>query len=289
MQPANKTVNLITCIFNKSSNGMNPLKIIVILLMMAGLFSCKTSKPVPVQYLQGSFDTTKLSRINLPDPVIQKGDLLSIVVFSDNPKATIEFNQPVVVNAATVSVTDNSINNGAAASSTGYLVDQEGNIIFPVIGVLHVEGLVKKQLKELLDSKLVDSLLKHPYYAIRFLNFKIAVMGEVTKPNVYSIPGEKISILEAIAMSGDITYYGRKDNVQVVREINGVRRVGLIDLTKPDVFASPYYYLQQNDMVVVDQQIKKKRQANDQTTARNIGIAASVVSTIAILISVLKN
>jgi polysaccharide export outer membrane protein len=258
-------------------------------------------------YMQGSFDTTKLSKLDIPEARVRPGDLLSIIFYSDNPEATALFNQSLII-----------VNNGAGASSSGggaagtggggggtgstagaigggspttpgYLVDEDGNIQFqsPDLGTLHVEGLTRDSLKLLLDSKL-KRFLKNPYYTIRFMNYRFTMLGEVSRPGVFSIPGEHVSLLEALSLAGDMTLYGRRDNILVIREYEGKREWARLDLTKPDIMLSPFYYLQQNDLVYVEAN-KKKVQANDQSTIRNISIASTIVSTIAIVISLLRN
>jgi polysaccharide export outer membrane protein len=139
----------------------------------------------------------------------------------------------------------------------------------------------------LLDSKLKDTLLNNPYYSIRFLNYRFTMLGEVTRPGVFNIPGERISLLDALGLAGDLTFFGRRDNVLIVRENNGKREFARLDLTKPEILVSPYFYLQQSDVVIVEP-TKKKIATNDQVTARNVSIAASIVSTIAVVYSILK-
>src|SRR5689334_13197052 len=213
---------------------------IIVLLLLVKLTSCIGTKAV--QYVDGQFDTTRLKQYMVKDPVIQKGDLISIIIYSDNPEATALYNQPNV-----------SGNVQASATPTGgYLVDDKGNIQLQGIGDLPVEGLTKKQLSELLDARLTK-YLKNPYYNIRFLNFKITMIGEVTKEGVYSIPSERVNLLEAVALSGGMTLYADRTNVRIIRESNGKRDFARVDLTKPDVFQSPYYFLQQNDVIIVGQ------------------------------------
>ena len=262
---------------------------ICVLAIIAGLSSCGNVRKL--QYMQGSFDTSKLSSYAIPQPVIQQGDLLSIIVYSDNPAATAIYNQSVTGGSATgasgIASSAAAATGGATPASGGYLVDEKGNIQFQGIGRLHVAGLTKAQLADTLNASLKDSLLTNPYYSIRFLNYKITLIGDVGRPGIYSIPSERVNILEAIGLAGDLNITGRRDNVLVVREQNGKREWGRIDLTKPDIFNSPFYQLQQNDVVYVDL-TKNKAAANDQTTVRNITITATLVSTIAIVYSLLK-
>ena len=253
------------------------------------LNSCGSTRPYI--YMQGEFDTARLSQIKVTDPVVQKGDMVSIIVFSDNPEATKIFNQPLIASptAAAAGAGGSEVQQGIAGgapTSNGYLVDDNGNIEFQGLGLLHIEGLTRSQIKQLLDSKLKE-YLKNPYYTIRFLNNRFTMLGEVNRPGLFSIPSEHINMLEALGLAGEMTFYGRRDNVLVIREQNGKREFGRMDLTKPEVMASPYFYLQQNDIVIVEQN-RKKVVASDQITTRNLTIASTVISTLAILYSIFR-
>lgn len=257
------------------------LSFTVIVSVSLLMTSCGSTKNL--QYMQGSFDTSKLSTYTFPVPVIQKGDLMAITVFSDLPSATAIFNQPV---SAVPSGTGVAAGGTTGTASSGYLVDESGNIDFQGIGKLHVEGLNKAGLTDLLNSKLTK-FLTNPYYNIRFLNYKITIIGDVARPAVYTIPSERVNLLEAIGLAGDLNITARRDNVRIIREINGKREFGSIDLRQPGIFTSPFYQLQQNDIVYVDFN-KNKAVANDIITLRNISIATSIVSTLAIVYSILR-
>ncbi|MDP4252088.1 MAG: polysaccharide biosynthesis/export family protein, partial [Bacteroidota bacterium] len=267
--------------------------IIIGLWLMHGLSSCGSTRPLV--YMQGAFDTAQLSQVNAVEPVIGKGDILSIIVFSDNPEATKIYNQSLIaMSSAPASSSDNGqssgsrvVSGGSSPSAGGYQVNENGNIMFQGIGLLHVEGLTKAQLMDTLDVRL-SPFLQHPYYSIRFLNYKFTMLGEVAKPGVVSIPGERVNLLEAIALAGDLTFFGRRDNVLVIRESNNKREFARLDLTRPDIMKSPYFYLQQNDVVIVEPN-KKKIAANDMATTRNISIALAVVSTFAIVFSLFRH
>jgi polysaccharide biosynthesis/export protein len=273
------------------------MRIIFCVALLATLF-CSCGSTRPFTYMQGKFDTASLSVVPPSDPIVQKGDLLSIIVFSDNPGATALYNQSLTGAGGSAAAATGNAGGGtgslssttqgvASPSAPGYLVDELGNIHFQGLGVLHIEGLTKSQLQNLLDSKLKDSLLTNPYYNIRFLNYRFTMLGELGKPGIFTIPGERLSLLEAISLAGDLTYYGRRDNVLIIRQTNGKREWGRLDLTKPEIMASPYYYLQQNDIVIVEAN-RKKAAASDQLTTRNITIAATIVSTLAILYSIFR-
>ena len=261
-----------------------------LLIILGGVLAQACTTPRDLRYLQGSFDTAALRNITYKNQLIQKNDLLSIVVYSDNPAATARFNQPVgsTATANVGNIVGGEINSSSSALPTGgYLVSNDGNIEFPDLGRLHVEGLTKDQLVDLLNSKLAGTILQRPYYSIRFLNFKITMVGEVSRPGLYTIPSERVNIIEAIGMAGDLTFYGQRTNILVIRESNGQRQFGHLDITNPTVFNSPFFYLQQNDVVIVDLN-KKKVAANDNQLIRNVSLAGTIVSTFAILLSILK-
>jgi polysaccharide export outer membrane protein len=245
----------------------NPFFLVLIVLGLSCSFSsCSNIKKLT--YLQGSFDTAKLSHVNATEPIIRKGDILSIVVFSDNPEATKIYNQAVSVGSG----------GGAAAAPPGYQVDERGDILFQGVGIIHIEGLTKAQLKDSLDIRLTQ-LLTNPYYSIRFLNYKFTMVGEVAHPGVINIPGESINMLEALAMAGDMTIYGRRDNILVMRNNNGKREWARLDIKDPNIVLSPYYYLQQNDIVYVEAVKKKLTEPN---LLRNTTILLSAISAFAI-------
>jgi polysaccharide export outer membrane protein len=254
------------------------------IILTCFLFSCGSVKEL--QLMQGSFDTARLSQVQVPDPVIQKGDILSVIVYSDNDLASAKYNQPIIASQAAANPIGGSAE-AASPKSGGYLVDKSGNIQFPQLGVLHVEGLTKDGLTLLLDSKLKDTLLKNPYYSIRFLNFKITIMGEVNNPGVLSADDEKLNLLQAISRAGDLTYFARRDNVRIIRETSGKREFGEVDLTKPELFTSPYFNLQQNDIVMVDLR-PKKIAANDQLWVRNVTVTVSILSAVALIANLFR-
>jgi len=262
---------------------------IVVLAFLSTIFSsCGTTRPYV--YMQGQFDTAALSKVKVTDPIMQKGDIISVIVYSDNPDATKIYNQSLISAPSTSStIAGSEVAQVAGSSPTvpGYLIDEKGNIEFQGLGLLHVEGLTRDGLKDLLDSKLKDSLLINPYYNIRFLNNRFTILGEVTRPGIFNIPSDHINLLEALGLAGDMTFYGRRDNILVIREQNGKREYGRMDLTKPEVMLSPYFYLQQNDIVLVEQN-KKKSIVNDQVTTRNLSIATSIIYTIVLVYSLLR-
>ncbi len=169
----------------------------------------------------------------------------------------------------------------------GYLVDQNGNIELPRLGVLSAAGLTRIELTESIKLKLRDQLT-NPTVIIRFLNFRIIVIGEVGSPGVHSVPVENLTLLEALAMAGDITEFGKKKEVKILREESGKRKLGIVDVTTTKMFESPYYQLQQNDVIFVEQTRYKIRQTEQGRIIQQIGFATSIISTAAILITLLN-
>jgi polysaccharide biosynthesis/export protein len=181
------------------------------------------------------------------EPVIQKNDLLSISVSSLNKDASIIFN------TTNLSVTQNANATSTLSPAAGYLVDQEGNIQFPLLGNIQAAGISKKELSDKITRQLVkESLLYDPIVNIRYLNFKVSVLGEVNRPSIFTIPNEKITLLEALGLAGDLTIYAKRDNILLIREENGIQQVRRLDLTTSDFFKSPYYFLKSNDIVYVE-------------------------------------
>lgn len=192
------------------------------------------------QYLQGSFDSAHLSKVQITEPVIQKGDLLAITVYSDDPLATAAVTRQSGSVSPLAFSTEIGNTSSLASIASGYLVDQRGNLQLYKLDPIGVEGLTKYQLADTLEYfyKKQD-LLKNPYVEVRFLNYKITVIGEVGHPGPFTVPTDKISAFEAIGLAGDITVSGRRDNVLVVREINGVRTFGRLESPGPQCIFIP--------------------------------------------------
>lgn len=207
--------------------------------------SCNNMKKATYFYDTG--DASFLAReTESLEPVLQENDLLSISVSSVNPEATEMFNVSNIV------ATESSTISGVRAAASGYLIDQDGFIRFPVLGKLKAAGKTKKALREEITNELeAQKLLIDPIVDVRYLNFKVSVLGEVKSPSVLTVPNEKISMLEALGLAGDITIFGNKEEVALIREEDGVKKIRRIDLTSSELFSSPYYYLKSNDIIYV--------------------------------------
>ena len=241
------------------------------------LISCKPTQKLPF-YLDGVNDSTVKTEVKVPELRIQKNDLISIQVYSLSTmpeKSDAIYNQPPTGGTGTASV-------------EGYLVDEEGNIYHHRLGSFHAEGLTKKELAAEVRKRLVEpvELLKDPTVVVRFLNFKITVLGEVGQAGVINIPGNSVTILEAVGMAGGISDFGKKNTVKVLREANGVRETGIIDLSSKEIFDSPYYNLVQNDVVVVDATNQKIKDADDARTIRKVSFAFTMVTVAATIANI---
>lgn len=217
---------------------------ISLLLISICIFSCTSSHKLV--YFNDAKDNTFYGTSKTEQVLIAPNDILSINISSLNPEASAIFNpdKDATIRATTVT--------GVNTERGGYLVDPEGNIQIPVLGKIKAAGLNKDQLKNTITKKLLDQkLLKDPLVEIRFLNYEVTVLGEVGRPTVITVPSEKISMLKAIGLAGDLTIYGKRDNVLLIREENSNRVTRHIDLTSPDFLSSPYYYLEPNDIVYV--------------------------------------
>ena len=217
--------------------------------VLLGLVSCNPETYKKINYLQDiSGDTSMSMKVNR-GIIIQPQDQLSIIVTSRDPKMAVPFNLSVS-NFYTGSELASS--GGSSQRITGYVVNNEGNINFPSLGTVHAAGLNRWELQDLIKDRLSDEgLLKDAVVTVEFLNFKVSVLGEVASPGTYSVTGDKITILQALALARDLTIYGQRENVQVIREQNGKRQIYTLDLTSSSIFDSPAYYLQQNDVVYV--------------------------------------
>lgn len=203
-------------------------------LIMSSQSACVNMKSAV--YFDNIHDSTIVAEVENLEPVIQNNDLLSISIASVNPEASQLFN---------------TMNGGTGAA--GYLVNQDGTIQIPLLGTINAAGKSKKLLREEITNSLSSKkLLLEPVVDIRYLNYKITVLGEVASPGVITVPSEKITLLEALGMAGDLTINAKRNNVLVIRENNGAKIFKRINLNNTELFTSPYYYLMTNDIVYVE-------------------------------------
>lgn len=220
------------------------------------LTSCASRKNIV--YLQDMQIGEKYRYGTRHEAVIRRDDRLSITVSNKNPELALPFN----IYGGTVKVgTDGDVTADASTrvNEKGYRVDVDGDIDFPILGILHVEGLTVSELRDLIKEKIEKgNYMKDPLISIEFLNFKYTVLGAVGHNGTFSADGDRVTLLEAIANAGDLTDKARTDRVAVIREVDGARQMFMHDLRSKDIFDSPCFYLQQNDVVYVEPKYRKK-------------------------------
>ena len=251
---------------------MKSVKFTLFSLILIVLLTTSCASRKELVYLQSGSNTKELVSY---EPVLQPDDVVMIVVSSENPEVAAPYN----LKAITVQGdTENGI--GTQRMQT-YILDKEGKIEFPLLGTISLSGLTKTQavakLKELLKDHVNDAVIN-----FRILNFKITVLGEVQKPGTYPVTSERITLLEAIGMSGDLTIYGNRTNVLLIREKNGTKTMERIDLTKSDFLNSSAYYLSQNDVVYIE---PNKTRINSSAIGPNLTVGISALSLIVTIIA----
>jgi polysaccharide export outer membrane protein len=261
---------------------------IFLLLILVFLASCVNQKQIAYfQKAVNQSDTVAIAQAYVPK--IQPGDILAIPVSSLNPLASSFFNpfSSMPVTSDNVGGAANAASSGVPAPSLvqstapGYLVDASGNIEFPKLGTLKIAGLTTVQATKMITDSL-KHYLKEPTVNVRFLNYKISVLGEVLRPSVYVIPNESITLPEALSLAGDMTIFGKRTNVLIIRDENGKKVFGRVDLTTRDVYKSPYYYLHANDVVYVEP--NSGRIAQTDKTYQILPIVLSAMSFITIVV-----
>lgn len=262
----------------------NLSKWIFLVLLSLGIAACQSYKKVP--YLQ---DVEVMQQVeqqeNLYDAKIMPKDLLTIVVSCTSPELAAPFNLTVA-----------SPSNISVAYTTTqpvlqqYLVDNDGKIAFPVLGELQLGGLTKKQAEQMIVDKLKPYMKETPIVTVRMVNYKISVIGEVTRPGTFTISNEKVNLLEALAMAGDMTVYGLRDNVKLIREdATGKQQIISMDLNKAETILSPYYWLQQNDIIYVTPNKAKARNSDiGNSTSLWFSATSILVSLASLLFNILK-
>lgn len=247
------------------------------LVLPVYLFSCRTQQKIPY-YLENVNDSTGKGDVKTSSLRIQKNDLISIQIssLSTKPEADLIYNQPAPV----------------GGNVAGYLVDANGNIEHHRLGTIHAEGLTKQELAVEIKKRLTQpvELLADPTVVIRFMNFSVNVLGEVSKQGILTVPGESLTILQAIGLAGGISDFGKRNSVKVMRETNGKRETGLIDLTSKDIFESPYYNLVQNDIIIVEPTKQKRSDAEQARIFQKVSFAFGIVTIAATIANIfIKN
>ncbi|GHT31632.1 polysaccharide biosynthesis protein [Bacteroidia bacterium] len=249
------------------------------LITAVGLIFLLTScgAPKDVVYFQGldSLTPEQMAQMNQNySSRISTDDLLTITVTAWDASVVTPFNPPVWSYA---SQGDVAVNTSAQQLHT-YLVDSDGNINFPVLGKVHVAGLSKQELTVKMQG-LIDHYVKDPLVNVQIVNYKVTVLGDVARPGSLTIRNERVTIIEAIGSMGDLNINANRKNILVVRDNNGMKEHGRVDITDPAIFASPYYYLRQNDLVYVEpNKVKQKNARYSQGESFNVSIVSAIIS-----------
>ena len=237
-----------------------------------------------VNFNEGPEFSAVAQQLALEHPIrIQPDDLLSISVQTVDPTASVPFNLGGLPLTGNSSANGSTATSAAAIATPSYLVDANGEINLPVLGRIKVAGWSTLQIRDSLTQRL-RKYLNDPIVNVRMTNFKFTVLGEVGRSGSYTIPNERINILEALGMAGDLTTYGNREKILIIREKDGQRSFGYLDMHQRDLFQSPYFYLSQNDMVYVEPMQAKTGTTSDVAT-RYIQWIIPIFSVISIIVS----
>ena len=258
----------------------------VLMTIVLLLDACSSAKQVA--YFQNIDSTSLTASKGLYDARIMPKDLLTITVVTSDPSTSKPFN---------LSIQNTLGTDGRLGSTTGsllqYLVNNDGDIDFPVVGTVHVAGLTKDQCEDLIKSKVKPYLAEseNPVVTVSMSSYRVTVAGEVTSPKVVPVSTEKMSVLEALAQAGDLTIYGSRDNVLLIREnADGQKEAHRLNLNDANIINSPYYYVQQNDYIYVEpNSVKAKNSAIGQSTTLWFSFVSILTSVAALVVNIVRN
>ena len=257
---------------------------VVIGMFIFGMVACTGAKSVAYIQDAGEMDMNGYMQTTpLYDAKILPKDLITITVVATDPEAVKPFN-------LTVPTLTTGSSTYSQPSLQSYLVDNNGQINFPVVGMVTLSGLTKREAEQKITDFLLKYLKEPPVVTVKFVNYKISVLGEVARPNTFTIVNEKVNIFEALAMAGDMTIYGKRDNVKIIREdANGNQNVIVLNLNDPTVIYSPFYFLQQNDVVYVEPN-KTKAKSSEIGSATSLWISGTsiLISLAGLLVNILS-
>jgi polysaccharide export outer membrane protein len=251
-------------------------KVLVVVLAVL-FFSCASRQEVV--YYQNSAELTQLETAMSYEVKIQPDDLLSIIVSAEDQEIAAPFNLKSIRMASASNVSAIT----GQESMQLYLVDATGAIDFPILGKLQLGGLTRTEVVSMFKEK-IGLYIKNPIVNFRIANFKVSLQGEVNAPGSYTINSERITLIEALALGKDLTIYGKRDNLLIIREVNGVKSFNRVDITKADFINSPFYYLAQNDVVYVE---PNKTRTNASAVGPNTGVIISITSLLITLVTLI--
>jgi polysaccharide export outer membrane protein len=259
-----------------------PLMVTVAVMLLS---SCGSTKDVA--YFQNATQVDLSASQVLFDARIMPKDELSITVSTTDPEAATPFNMTVPT-----TYTQNTRSTYSQAMLQSYLVDNQGNIEFPIVGTLHLGGMTKSEAEQLIKTKIQPYMNANetPIVTVRMSSYKVSVLGEVNRPGSFTVSKEKVSILEALALAGDLTIYGVRNNVQLIREdASGQKAIYMLNLNDANIINSPYYYLQQNDIVyVTPNKVKAQNSSVGSMTTLWFSATSILISLTSLLYNILK-
>ncbi len=255
------------------------LTLISIFTSLVFFSSCNTHKKLV--YFQEEIPANSEVNTSNYTPTFKTDDLLSIIITGDDPLSAVPFNLTYTGQASGISSGYTTGN----TERTGYLIDEKGTINMPVIGRLSLKGLTRSEATDLIEQEMVK-YIENPIVNIQILNFKVSILGDVKKPGTYKIPNERITLLEAIGLSGDLNITGNRKNVLIIRDNDGEKKEIRVDLTTADLFSSEAFYLQQNDVVYVEPNNAKRSSSTMWKTTGGIFISltALVITTVTLIV-----
>lgn len=262
--------------------SLNLFLVSTIFLLVVG---CGSSRNVA--YLQNSEAVINSMSQHLYDAKIMPKDVLNITVSASDDVAAAPFNLSI----PTIYSPGQHFNNSQQTLQS-YIVDNDGNIVFPLVGSIHLSGLTKNEAEQLIHDKIKPYMneAENPIVTVRMINYKISVIGEVNRPGMFTVANEKISIFEALAQAGDLTIYGVRDRVKLIREDStGMKDIHILNLNDANIINSPYYYLQQNDVIYVEpNKVKSQNSSIGPVTSLALSVTGVLVSIATLVVSVLK-
>lgn len=273
-------------LFPKTSHFMKKTKFLIMSVCILMMFSCTTQRKLT--YFN-NIDKVNIDSLNAhynpaTDQKLIIGDQLVITVNASDPAAAAPFNQPMMSYMQSEAETT-TMRISTTPNLQYYTIDKEGNILFPVLGVLHLADLTKSAAIDTITNRL-KAYLQDPIVDIKPINFSVTVLGEVNKPGRYSVSNGRLSVLEALGMAGDMTAYGKRNSVTISRETDGKMSFATLDLNDANVFASPFFFLQQNDVIYV--QPNKVRAVASQNLSLYLSMSTTLASIATVVVSIVN-
>ncbi|MDE6854738.1 MAG: polysaccharide biosynthesis/export family protein [Muribaculaceae bacterium] len=246
------------------------------------LASCSSSKTLLPYFTDLEESATGTLPVMDYLPTVQPDDELLISVSSPVPEAAVQYNLPFTNPASRDAMTT-----ATTPRYQTYVVDSKGDIVMPILGTIHVGGLNVEQIKDMLTQKL-SSDINDPLVQVTLINFYVSVAGEVKSPQRIKVTDNRMSVLDALSAAGDLTEYGERRNVIVIREENGKRTYAHLDLNSSDVLTSPYYYVRQNDYIyVAPNSIRQANSKYNQNNAFKLSVVSTIVSGVSVIASLI--